>query len=179
MLSGIGIFFAIRLIAPITTAISWAVAYRAEGPVFTALFGVAVAALCLAAVCYIFIYKREQLAKRIIGTDGLPEPDSPVEWLPVAFRLISIAAGLYCLHTVLWHVTNALIRYAMYKPRSVPGYKTIYTGYAARSLNIEGLLVWLIMLTIGIYLVWGAPHFVRWHVRKTIEQCKQQPEMTK
>ena len=37
-------------------------------------------------------------------------------------------------------------------------------------------LVWLLMLTIGIYLACGAPHFVRWHVRKTIEQYKQQPE---
>jgi len=31
------------------------------------------------------------------------------------------------------------------------------------------------MLTIGIYLVCGAPHFVRWQVKKTLEQCKQQP----
>jgi hypothetical protein len=173
MLSGIGIFFAIRLIASIVTAIALALTYRAELPIFTALLWTGVFALCVAVVCYIFIYKREQLAKRIVGTDELPEPDSPVKWLPVAFRLISIAAGLYCLHTVLWQVTNALIRYAMYKARSIAGYRIIYTG---RSLNIEGLLVWLIMLTIGIYLACGAPHFVRWHVRRTLEQCKQQPE---
>jgi len=179
MLSGIGIFFAIRLIASIVTAISLALMWRGELPIFTALFWTAVFALCLAAVCYIFIYKSEQLAKRIVGTDELGEPDSPVKWLPVAFRLISIAAGLYCLHTVLWQVTNTLIRYAMYKPRSVPGYKTIYTGYAGRFLNVEEVLVWLIMLTIGIYLVCGAPHFVRWHVKKTLEQCKQPPEMNK
>jgi len=177
MLSGIGIFFGIRLIASIVTVISLALTYQTELRILTALFWTAVFALCLAAVCYIFIYKSEQLAKRIVGTDELLEPDSPVKWLPVAFKLISIAAGLYCLHIVLWQVTSTLIRYAMYKPRSVPGYKTIYTGYAGRFLNVEEVLVWLIMLAIGIYLVCGAPHFVRWHVRKTLEQCKQQPEM--
>ena len=176
MLSGIGIFFGIRLIASIVTVISLALTYQTELRILTALFWIAVFGLCLAAVCYIFIYKSEQLAKRIVGTDELPEPDSPVKWLPVAFRLISIAAGLYCLHTVLWQVTNTLIRYAMHKARSMAGYKIIYTR---RLLNIEEVLVWLIILTIGVYLLCGAPHFVRWHVKKTLEQCKQQPEMNK
>jgi len=30
------------------------------------------------------------------------------------------------------------------------------------------------MLTASVYLLCGAPHFVRWQVKKTIEQCKEQ-----
>jgi hypothetical protein len=144
-----------------------------------AIISVGIGGFCLAAVCYLFLYKREQLAIKIVGADKIPEPDSQVKWLPVAFKLISISAGLYCLHAVLWQITDTFIRYAMFKVRSVPGYKTIYTGYAGPALNIEKVLVWLIMLTIGIYLVCGAPHFVRWHVRKALEQCKQQTEVDK
>ena len=177
ILAAIGIFFAIRIIAGMAAPIGFLIMNPSLKTAGIAMVSEGICGLCLAAVCYLFLYKRQELAKRIVGTDELPEPDSPVKWLPVAFRLISIAAGLYCLHIVLWQITNTLIRYAMYKARSVPGYKTIYTGYAGRSLPIEEALGWLIMLTIGIYLVCGAPHFVRWHVKKTLEQCKQQPEM--
>ena len=32
-------------------------------------------------------------------------------------------------------------------------------------------LAWLFSLPIAIYLLWGAPHFVRWQVKKTLEIC--------
>lgn len=174
MLSGMGIFFAIRLISYIATSISLALMRPSETSILTATFSIVFQAICLAVLLYIFLYKREQLAKKIVGVNEVSEPDSQIQWLPVAFRLISIAAGLYCLNIILWQITHTLMSYAMLKARSVAGYKTIYT---LPFLNIEKVLVWLIILTIGIYLVCGAPHFVRWQVKKTLEQCKQQLEM--
>lgn len=171
ILAAIGIFFAIRIMPQMLMPLGLARIKPSVESTVIALVSTLFFGLCLAVIFYVFVYKREQLARKIVGTNELPEPDSQIQWLPVAFRLISITAGLYCLHTALWQITNTFIRIAMYKVRSVPGYKTIYTGYTG---NIEEVLVWLIMLTIGIYLLCGAPHFVRWQVKKTLEECKQQ-----
>ncbi len=173
MLSGMGIFFAIRLISYIPTPISLALTRPSETPILTATFSIVFQAICLAVLLYIFLYKGEQFAEKIVGTSEVSEPVSQIQWLPVAFRLISMAAGLYSLIILLWQMTYTLMSYAMLKARSVAGYKTIYTP---PFLSVEKVLPWLIMLTIGIYLVCGAPHFVRWQVKKTLELCKQLPE---
>jgi hypothetical protein len=136
--------------------------------------------LCMGVLLYIFLYKREWLAKWIVGNDELappkagliqsratPWPASQIQWLPVAFRLVCVTAGLYCLFTVGWNKSFNLIRYHMFKPEAArEGYKALYT---AKFLSIELIIRWLIMLAIGIYLVCGAPHFVRWHVKRTLE----------
>lgn len=171
LLAAIGIFFAIRLLPSIFTPISLAAMMPSELPILTALFWSAVASLCLVVLLYVFVYKREQLAKKIVRANEAPEPDSQIQWLPVAFRLLCITAGLYCLHTVAWRIMYNLTRYAMYKGQAAQ--------YARQFLNIEQTVSWLVMLAIGIYLVCGAPHFVRWHVKETLEQCKQKPEINK
>ena len=177
MLSGIGIFFAIRLIASIVTPISLAVTMPSELPILVALFWTVALGLCLVVLLYVFFYKREELAKKIVGANELPEPDSQIQWLPVAFRLVCVAAGMYCLHIVLWNMMYTLIQYFSFKPYAAQsGYKVMYT---AKLLSIELIIRWLIMLTAGIYLVCGAPHFVRWQAKKTLEQCKPQAETKK
>jgi hypothetical protein len=37
----------------------------------------------------------------------------------------------------------------------------------------ERVLGWFVLLAMGIYLICGAPHFVRWQVKKTVEQCRK------
>ena len=172
VLAAIGIFFAIRIIANMTTLISLTITMHPDASIITAVIWFPLLGLCLAVICYIFLYKREWLAKWIVGTDAIAEPDSQIQWLPAAFRLVCVAAGMYCLYTVGWDVIYRLIpliQYYMSKsdtPRL--GYKVLYT---ANILNIEQIIGWLIMLAIGIYLVCGAPHFVRWQVKKTLQQC--------
>lgn len=170
ILSAIGIFFAIRIISQMLMPLGLARMNPSLESVAIAIAATLFFGLCLAVICYAFVYKREQLAKRIIGTNELPEPDSQILWLPAAFRLICVTAGLYCLYAVLWNVVYNLMQYFSFKPDAAQsGYKVMYT---VKILNIEQILSWLIMLAIGIYLVCGAPHFVRWQVRKTLKQCK-------
>ena len=171
MLCGIGIFFAIRLISIMVTLTWMAIAEPARLSILIAFFWAVIIGSCLAVVLYVFLYKREELAKKIVGANELSEPDSQIQWLPVAFRLVCLAAGMYCLFTVGWSISLNLVQYIISKPKAViEGYKTIYT---ARFFGIELITRWLIMLAIGIYLLCGAPHFVRWQVKKTLEQCKQ------
>jgi len=171
MLCGIGIFFAIRLISIMVTLTWMAIAEPARLSILIAFFWAVIIGSCLAVVLYVFLYKREELAKKIVGANELSEPESQIQWLPVAFRLVCLAAGMYFLLIILWDMTHVLIQYLSFKLSSAQsGYKVMYT---AKTLRIEQILKWLIMLAIGIYLLCGAPHFVRWQVKKTLEQCKQ------
>jgi hypothetical protein len=133
-----------------------------------ALFWTAFLGLCLAALLYVFLYRREQLAKRIVGAGELAQPDSHILWLPAALRLVCIAAGLYSLNLVIWNTTRILATYLMYRSQ-IHG----HTTFSRRVLSTESLLSCLVMAALGIYLVCGAPHFVRWQLKKTLKQCKQ------
>lgn len=127
--------------------------------------------LCLTATIYLFIYKSDKLAEKIVGTFELPTPEAQIQWLPVAFRLVAVSAGVICLYRfIAWGITIAR-SYAMAKASNFE--------HAARFLRFEQIAGWLILLVIAIYLLYGAPHFVRWHVKKTLEQCKQSPEPQK
>jgi len=125
--------------------------------------------LALLVVCYLFFYKRRQLAEMIVGKDDLPDADSKMQWLPAAFRLVCIFAGLYCLHSTAWSVITYSRR--IYFVGRVSGHPNI-----SELFNPALILGWAVALVIGVYLLCGAPHFVRWHVKKTIEQCTSQQE---
>ena len=168
-LSSIGIFFSIRLLSSLPIAIypfyskpSWETA----GALF---FSILLVAGLIGLLLYFLVYQHDKLAKKIIGPEQLPEPDSQIQWLPVALRLICIAGGIYFLNTVLWQTTRVIGQLAIFKAKNAPGYTTFYT-YAP--FNYRSLLPWIIMLICGVYLLCGAPHFVRWQVKKILQLCK-------
>ena len=163
-LAAAGIFFAFRLIDIMIMLFNRMIFV---GLGFATVISLMFLGLCLASICYACLYKREQLAERIVGTDELADPHSQVDWLYVAYRLVCITAGLYCLHSVAWRIAYALRGYLGYGSQA-----------ASRAFSTELVLGWLVMLAIGIYLVCGAPHFVRWHVKKTLEQCRLDPADT-
>ena len=132
--------------------------------------------LCLAVCVYVLIYHRDKWARNIVGTADLPDPDVQIQWLPVAFRLVAVVAGLFCLYQLVVKIIWIILRLAMAKATSSsPGYRQIFTS---KVFSAEQILGWLILLVIGIYFLCGAPHFVRWQVKKTIEHCKKLPTST-
>jgi len=163
-LAAIGIFFCIRLLSQILSTAGFLTMRLSAGSVLPFVIMV----LALLAVCYIFFYKRRQLAEMIVGKDDFPEADSQLQWLPATFRLVCIFAGLYCLHSTAWSVIYEL--------------RTYFMARAYDRLHVSGLLNpalvsgWVFALAIGVYLLCGAPHFVRSHVKKTIEQCAPQQQ---
>ncbi len=180
ILSAIGIFFAIRLLSQLPLAIFYFYSkpsWETAGALFFSLLLVAGA---IGLLVYFLIYQHDKLAKKIVGSEQLPEPDSQIQWLPVALRLICIAGGIYFLSTVLWHTTRVMGQLARFKAEtySVNGttYTRFYTGFAP--FSFRNLLPWIIMLICGVYLLCGAPHFVRWQVKKILQQCKDRVETT-
>ena len=173
ILSAIGIFFAIRLLSQLPLAIFWFYSKPSWETAGSMLLSLLLVAGVVVALLYLFIYKSEGLAKKIVGSEQLPEPDSQIQWLPVALRLICIAGGIYFLNTVLWQSTRIIGQFAFFKAQE--GARTIHT-YAP--FNYQSLLPWIIMLICGVYLLCGAPHFVRWQVKRILQQCKGQTETT-
>jgi len=169
ILSAIGIFFTIRLLSQSTIPIYYIYSHPSWETAGTFLLSLLVIGVAIGALIYLFVYKRDSLAKKIVGSEQPPEPDSQIQWLLVAFRLICIAGGIYFLNTVLWRTTHIISQFALLKA------KNVYSNYAP--FSSRNILPWLIMLICGIYLLCGAPHFVRWQVKKTLQQCKKRPEI--
>jgi hypothetical protein len=171
ILSAIGIYFTIRLLSQLPYVIFMFYSKPSWETVGSLSFSVLFYTGATAVLVYLLIYKRENLAKKIVGSEQLPEPDSQIQWLPVALRLICVAGGIYFLNTVLWQTTYVIGQFAIFKAGEST-HVHIYPPF-----NYQSLLPWIIMLICGVYLVCGAPHFVRWQVKKTLQLCKQQPEV--
>ncbi len=123
--------------------------------------------LCLGLAIYQLIYRREKWAEKIIGASEASGSYEQVDWLRVSFRLISVAGGIYCLSRLVTAVGFGLQRYLL--ARASQG---AYLQYIFEYLF--GLVVLLVMT---IYLLCGAPHFVRWQMKKTLAQCKEVTEV--
>jgi hypothetical protein len=123
---------------------------------------VVVVLLFAAAVYYGLIHKRDALARYAVGNGGIAEPQTPVQWLPVAFRLICVVAGMIFLYRFVTRIHISL-------------QALVYLTKADQPLgaNWRWRQIWesVILLPFAVYLLCGAPHFVRWHVRKTLELC--------
>ena len=174
ILSAIGIYFTIRLLSHLPYAIFMFYSKPSWETAASSLFSLLLTLGPIALLLYFFFYKNECLAQKIVGSEQLPEPDSQIQWLPVAMRLICVASGIYFLNTTLWQATYVISQLAFFKSYASANYKATYT-YAP--FNYQSLLPWIIMLICGVYLVCGAPHFVRWQVKKTLQLYKQQPEI--
>jgi len=109
--------------------------------------------------------RRDKIAEKIVGkTEIFSVPQSQLDWIPFAYRLVSVIAGLYCFSTAIFYL-GRLANSFMFRMRSSGSFAVF------NSEIIEQCISLFIVLAVGIYLFCGAPHFVRWQVRKTIEMC--------
>ena len=125
--------------------------------------------LITAVLIYIFIRKRDFLAEKMVGKTELPPPDKNIDWLPTAYRLMSVTGGLLCLYRSTSVIFSTLSRYFYVKNYNTADNSSLIYPY---NIQLSQLLSYLILFIAGIYLVCGAPHFVRWQVKKTLEFCK-------
>lgn len=109
-------------------------------------------------IIYLCIYRPGWLAAKIVG------PEEPAKTLgsPVAFafRLVAVFAGLLYLY---WALPGII--------------QTVHSHWIGEhQADISPRWLWeyevshIILLVLSIYFLCGAPHFVRWQVKKTLEQ---------
>jgi uncharacterized membrane protein len=119
------------------------------------------------AVFYFLIYRSDIFARRVVGREDLPEPPSPSAWYPFALRLAVIIAGFIFLLNAITLSSNLA--------RSIRFMSRLDTQGGMWQVYEYGVF-FLIYLAISIYLLCGAPHFVRWQVKKTARLCREFPE---
>jgi len=115
------------------------------------------------AVFYFLIYRSDKFAQKMVGQEDLPEPSNPSAWYPFALRLAMMIAGFLFLQKAISLSSNLVHYIYSFPPGAQGGMWQVY----------EYAVYFLIYLAISIYLLCGAPHFVRWQVKKTIEMCKE------
>ena len=125
--------------------------------VLSTVLGIAIMGL----IVYLLLCKSDLFVERIVGPEEPVRKD--VDWLPFAFRLTAVFAGMLYLYWVIPRMISS-IRWYIVSTR--PGMMSTRSPWS----EIVG---WIAQLALGVYLVFGAPHFVRWQVRKTLEQCKK------
>jgi hypothetical protein len=167
LLAAMGLFLAISTLPQLLSPIYMLTQETSIERLGAFLAQFSVTGLFLAAIYYLLWVKQERLATRMVGTEPPQGPESPLQWLPVAFRLVCVASGLYCLYTLVMQTSRYLLSVS---------YRNSFTDPVRIGPTVEQLLTWAVMLALGLYLCCGAPHFVRWQVNKTLEQCRQWPE---
>ncbi len=126
-------------------------------------------ALAFGVTCLCILRPDFLLDRLVVEGEQEKEIGHPVTF---AFRLVAMAAGLLCLFWTLPVLVRIVSELAASREREFEGFRLFFTGG-------RGYLRWeyvggaVLRLAMGIYLVCGAPHFVRWQVKKTMEQCGQ------
>jgi len=164
ILIGLGIYVLLRYgiglvgVLPYLFSQDWSMRSFALGEL---VGGVVIMIVCVGLVIYALVWKADFWSAKIAGhseRDG-----AEIWWLPFAFRLASVCTGILYLS---WGI-SALV------PIIVRHIQMLHPGVMYMASPWDSVVGWLIELGLGIYLVCGAPHFVRWQVKKTIEQCKR------
>jgi hypothetical protein len=164
LLAAMGIFFLIKTIPQIISSAIAVVIHPSLKYLWLVLIGLLITSAAIFLLWYFFFHRREWLAEKIVGPGTNYEPGSHAPWFPPALRLSCIFAGLYCLYSAAWHVTQIINLLSWYVERGVTS-RTVQSPLS----EVVGLSL---ILAAGIYLLCGAPHFVRWQVKKTFEQCR-------
>ncbi|MCF7956326.1 MAG: hypothetical protein K9M75_11025 [Phycisphaerae bacterium] len=132
-------------------------------------------AIGIAAVVIVFLFvKGEAFARKVITKDI--DEDKPVDiglTLTMAFRLVSVGAGLFCLNSFVHTVSSILNRLMMSMQMSdgPDAYREIFRR--AFTIDFIGPVLYVLL---AVYLICGAPHFVKWQVKETLNLCGEKCE---
>jgi hypothetical protein len=149
---------------------SLSIIIMSSGKISTTSFTAVAASLVMTAgficaVFYFLIYRGDIFARKVVGKEvELLTPASPSAWHPFALRLAVMVAGFLFLEKSIWELgmLTQTVRY-------VSNLSTL----AAMWHVYEYGVYFLVYLAIAIYLLCGAPQFVRWQIKKTIELCRE------
>lgn len=169
IIGAITIYFSIKVLVMMVAPVGIMISQDQTEPLWPMLLSLVISAGCLVLLQYFGVFKPQRVVN-LVTRDVEPQPSiSREQWLPAAYRLVCLFAGLYCSYVFLNRaITNVNLYYYLYQ-NSAP-------GQAARHLirpadaDVAGTLI---LLVAGAYLLAGAPHFVRWHLKKTAQFCAE------
>ena len=121
------------------------------------------------AVVYFLVRYANRFSDKIVENE--PIDATQISGIAVAFRLVCVIAGVLFLY---WTVPNLIVTVSMYisNMNNESGQRYIYVGMSSKI----DIAKYAVLLGLSIYLACGAPHFVRWQVKKTLKQCSKSEE---
>ncbi len=165
MLLGLAAYFLLDLVLGVIRSGAYIVAgiYMSTSFWIPQVATLALMVIFAGVILYVAVYRVDSIVEKIVKgekTSGVTVP-----WLPAAFRLVSVGMGiLYLCHAI--GAIGSSVLFTMYS-----AYKNMHVNFYPRAIS-EAVGAGLV-LVLGIYLVCGAPRFVRWQVKKTVEQCRE------
>jgi hypothetical protein len=167
ILAAICLFFLVKLIPQLAYPVYFLFASFSWQSLGITFISVVICGIYLFLIWYFLFYRRDGLADKIISSSTSTRNgfDKEIPWFPLAVRLSCIFAGLYLMSTVLYNLMRFLTLLRWYVERD------LFSNSAQSPLPEIFRLT--IIFAVGIYLLFGAPHFVRWQVKKTLEQCRE------
>jgi len=155
---GLGIYTCLRMI-PLLMSSIFVLSHPTPFSLGMGFLHLVLMGLFLGGAAYILFYKSAALAARL-SCDLDPVPESPVaQWLPAALRLICMGGGLLYLSSFLTGLSHAIQLWI-----ALQRHAGIQAGQAPPMT--ANFIAWALLLPLSIYLLCGAPHFVRWQVNR-------------
>lgn len=164
-IGALAIFFSVKVLVMAIMPLGMLLNLDRTEPLWPVFLNLAISVVVLVLLQY-FGVSRPQKVVSLITSHIEPDASMPAgQWLPAAYRLVCVFAGLYCIYGVLYRAVTQVTVY-FYFERS---------ARAARSYLVrpEEIATTLILVVFGAYLLAGAPHFVRWHLEKTARLCQE------
>jgi len=147
--------------------------YRHEQPaVVPEILSLSTFAVLAALAVYFMIFNNTALSKRIAGPGEILDPRSQAIWLAKSLRVGLALAGLMLLPRSIPTMVKIPKIFFLIRPavndiiisRSVP--KILRLSRSEWFRNIYGCL----RAILALYLIYGAPHFIRWQVKHGLWQ---------
>jgi membrane protease YdiL (CAAX protease family) len=169
MFVGLAIYLCIGIAQNILLVISFALPPFSWQSLGIFIFSLCLSLAFLTAVIKMLVFKRDKWARKLIAKDIAPDQPLNTELtLFMAFRLVCVGVGLYCLRSFFWSISQLLRNLSM-------NIKYNLSSGEVRRFSTVGVdyILPILYLIFAVYLLCGAPHFVRWQVKKTLELCNE------
>ncbi len=120
------------------------------------------------------ISRNEQLARKLAGEGPALDPKTQRTWLAVSGRLSCVSAGLFLLAGSMNEVIDAVIKVAQLLPAASQWFNNIVSpGQFGEMLLVLILSMLRFLLHMGflaliVYLILGAPSFIRWQIKRSV-----------
>ncbi len=170
MLIGVGLYVALQTFLSIMSSLATITFTSSEKlkEINLILIPLGLYTVMVIVILYLLFRSATLFSDKIIGPEPLEE--TRISGIAFALRLVCVLAGVmfiywsipYLIVTVYQYITNM-------NSANSSGTRTINMGMSP----ITDIVKYIILLSLGVYLAYGAPHFVRWQVRMTLKQCNK------
>lgn len=139
-----------------------------------AVISLALAICAVILLVFFRIVRNEQLARKLAGEGPALDPKTQRTWLVASGRLSCVFAGLFLLAGSMTEVVDAVVNVAQFLPAASQWFNNLVShGQFGEMLMVLILsmlrnLVGLGFLAFIVYLMLGAPSFIRRQIKRSI-----------